>query len=289
MDPIKCAVLLAKNPTPTSEGELTIELEHMDGSPVSKNESELVDIGQEKHPYRYGIDGAQIKDFTWSLKNTTDDINARWLKRACAVTFRTIGLLTSNRYRQERNTGIYSHFRDEFTKDLHVFDDRPTVLAQAYLFNPNISNDYKGLTQWNDNYYFTPFGDSLEAYMIDNKHYTEGEKDINGNLKLLASQPFLHINMHEKYHAHGGRHDLNSPESIMYPTAKRGYLTKYNEATATITRTLNKKAFIWTNDDIKRWHEDYEKRKNYLYFINRFRAKRLRGRTVKGIPYRVAV
>lgn len=291
MDPIKCTVLVDKKATPETMGELKIEIEHVGGDLVSSNEIEdLVDIGRDdRWKYKYGMDGESIDTFSWSLNNISNDFgNAKYLARACAVTFRTIGLLIDKKYRKNRSGG-HSHFRDEFTHDLSVFDDRPSVLAQAYLFMPNMGKQWKGLTQWNDNYFLTPYGDSLEAYLIDPVNYTEGEKDLNGDLKLLSSMPFLHINMHEKKHAHGYWHDLNSPESIMYPYAKKGYKLINDPVTGKLMRDLNKSAFIWTPDDIKRWHEGYPARRGVSGWLGRMRARRLRGRRYPGVPYLVAV
>ncbi len=294
MELVKCAIILERKPTPDSDGELLIELQHEDGSELSKNEGgyisdSLVDIGRDRWKWKYGMDGEQIDKFTWSLKNTTNDLNSRkWLERCFAVTFRTIGLLIDKKYHHDRISS-YTHFRDEFTSDLSVFNDRPSVLAQEYLFMPNMSKEFRGLGQWNDNHFFTPFGDALPAHMVDPVNYTEGEKNLNGDLKMLATQPMLEINMHEKCHGHGYYHDENSPESIMYPFVKKGWKITHNLATGELIRELNRDAFIWTEDDIKRWHEGYPARKGLGGWLGRMRARRLRGRRVRDVPYLVAV
>jgi hypothetical protein len=285
-DPIKCAVLINKPANPWNQAELKIELEHQDGSPVSKNEMDLVDIGRDQWKYKYGMDGDNIDKFSWSLINLTNDINHKWLERVFAVTFRTIGMIIDKKY-QKDNSGSYTHFRDEFTHDLEVFDDRTNVLAQQYLFHPQNDKRFNGLGQWNDNHFFTPFGDLIPAHLVDGVHYTEGEKDVNGNILMLPTQPMLHINMHEKKHGHGYYHDMNSPESIMYPFAKKGYNPV--NVNGKLEWELNEKAFLWTEDDIKRWHEGYPKRSGLGSWLGRMRIRRLRGRSVPEVPYQVAV
>jgi len=291
MDPIKCVLLEKKPATIEKEAETKIELEYADGSAVSANEmGELVDIGRDRWPWKYGMEeGEKIDTFYWSFKNyTTDIVDRKWQYRVFAVSYRTIGFLINKKYRRQRDPNGKAHFRDEFTHDLSVFNDRPGVLAQEYLYMPNMSAKYKGLGQWNDNHFFTPFGDQLLAHLVDPDHYTEGEKDANGNLKMLATQPMLEINMHEKKHGHGYYHDENSHESLMYPYVKPGYNITRN-ADGTFTRTINPAAFIWTNDDVARWHEGYPARTGLGGWLGRMRARRLRGRFVKGVPYRVAI
>jgi len=289
MDPIKCTVLIDKPATPETQGELKIEFEHLDGSPMSANEADLVDIGRDRWPNKYGMDGTPIDTFTWSMLDMTDDINSKWLRRASAVCFRTMGLLIEKKYQQIRDPNIWTHFRDHFTHDLSVFGDREGVLAHAFLFQPNMNKNYMGLTEWNDNHFFTPFGDALEAYLVDDINYTEGELDNNGFLKKLATQPWLEIDMHEKKHNHGYWHHLKSLESLMAPFVKRGYTLTVDPATREIIYELNKKAFIWADDDVLRWHEGYPKRTGLGGWLGRMRARRVRGRRIKEVPYLVAV
>ena len=293
--PIKCTILCEDNRKPE---EVKINIEHQDGSLVSKNElpdvsDNLVDIGRDPWPYKYGLD-PKIDVFTWSFKNYTKDIADRyWQQRVFSTTYRTFGFLIPKKYKFVRNPATRTHFMDEFTHDLSVFNDRPSVLAQEYLFHEKNPPGINGLGQWNDNHFFTPFGDALPAYLVDHEHYTEGETTSIGELKVLATQPMLQINMHEKTHGHGFYHDENSRESLMYPYVKPGYITRrrfYTYGTNT-KGTVNKKAFINTPDDVLRLTDDggYGKRNILLRRLNQLRARRVRGRFVPNIIYRVAV
>ena len=268
IDPIKCAFIWDEKKQQTFH-----ELETLEGDPLSTNE--LVDIGGDRWGHKWPDD---ITTFTWKFISRSNDIDAYYQRRCFNVAFRTIGFLIPRKYRYIHDQTQKTHFTHEFTHDLGVFNDRTQVLAQAYLYHPRI--DLNGVIQWNDNWFFTPFGDNLEAYLVDNVHYTEGEKWADGRLKMLGTQPLLHIGMHEIKHAHGYRHDLNSPESIMYPWAKNGYL---------INGEVNKSAFIWSDDDILRWEEGYGRRNFAIRHLNRFRARRVRGRFVDDVPYRIAI
>ena len=75
----------------------------------------------------------------------------------------------------------------------------------------------------------------------------------------------------------------------MYPYAKKGYKLINDPVTGKLMRELNKDAFIWTPDDIKRWHEGYPARRGISGWLGRMRARRLRGRRYPGVPYLVAV
>jgi len=182
-------------------------------------------------------------------------------------------LLIPRKIRYVRDENVETDISIEFSHDLSIFDNKPNTLAQAYLYHPNNPPGYNGLIQFNDNHFFTPFGDELAAYLVDPVHYDKN------NPQLLRTEAFLHILMHEGCHMMGYRHDLNSPESIMYPYAKHGY-----------TRgKLNEAAFIWTEDDISRWEAGYGQRSLSSNWLNRLRARRLHGRFKEGIPYRLAV
>jgi hypothetical protein len=170
---------------------------------------------------------------------------------------------------------------------MDVFDNRPGVLAHAYLYYENNPPGFNGLMEWNDNHFFTPFGDSLPAYMIDPVNYTEGEKFANGNLKTLRTQPLLQIGMHELDHNHGLRHDLNSTESLMYPFVKSGCLTTVNGEI--IQNIIIKGAFQRTDDDMKRYEQFYGRRPLSVARFNHMRARRVRARRVADVPYWVAV
>lgn len=281
--PIKCALLL---PDPTKPEQVKIELEHADGDPVSKNE--LVDVGTARWPHHWPD---SIKYFTWSIKNYTEDIKNRyWQERAMTATFRTFGLIINKKYHLVKNPNTRTHFLDEFISDLSVFNNRVSVLAQAYLYHPSNPPELNGLTQWNDNHFFTPFGDSLPAHLVDPDHYTEGQTNSLGELVTLATQPMLEINMHEKYHTKGERHD-DDFDSMLYPIVKPGYNVHrkfYPDGTNT-EGEVRKESFLWWKDDIARLREDYEARYIPQWMLNILQKRRLNGRFVEDVIYRVVV
>jgi len=282
---IKCAIILEDK----SKIEfMRMELESVDGDPISKNEL-LVDIGRDPWPHAWP---KSITTFTHSFKNFTPDLADRYQQqRVFSTTFRTIGLAIKRKFHFVRTPATHTHFRDEFTEDISVFNDRPSVIAQQYLYHPRNSKEFNGLGQWNDNHFFTPFGDALPAHMIDAEHYTEGETFNDGRLKTLGSIAMLHVNMHEKGHGMGYYHDTVHRESILWPFAKRGYTEnrKWFPSAAATEGTVNKGAFIWTNDDLARWHEKYEKRFLPMWLINILQKRRVRGRFINSVPYRIAV
>lgn len=275
--PIKCCYVVKDEKKPYTSG-LKIELEHEDGDPLSKNE--LVDIGREdRWPHKWP---ENIKTFYWQFQNYTPDIPERyWQMRSFAFAFRTIGFLIPRRYRFVRGTEK-AHFNTEFHHDLAVFNDRGSVLAQAYLYHPNNPPGFNGLHQYNDNFFFTPFGEALPSYLVDPDHFTEGERDSRGRIKILATQPLIEIQMHENKHAHGYWHDTNSPESIMYPFVKNGTIITHHGIDF-VEQRVNPGSVIWTDDDIERWVEGYGRR--FFPWLGRFRARRLRWRTKEGIFY----
>lgn len=271
--PIKCTLLEAGLMEPKPWTHREFQLEHLDGKPLT--EEELIDIGQTPWGHKWPDD---IETFLWKIKNYTPDIaNRYWQMRTFAAAFRTIGFIIPRKYRFQRNADGPAHFNIEFTSDMDVFQNRSTVIAQAYLVHPRNPPGFNGLIQYNDNQFFTPFGDDLPAYLVDSIHYTEGETWNDGRLKMLGTQPLLEVDMHEIKHSHGYRHDTNSPESLMYPFVKPGY---------NADGTINRGAFIWTEDDMLRWEEGYGRRS--FAWLRHMRARRLRGRFVPGIPYRVA-
>lgn len=273
---VKCTLLLENKNDPTNP---KLEMQYEDGSPVSNNELPEVDIGRDRWPYKIP---AQYNPLTWKFINTSPDILAYHQRVAINVAFRTIGFLIPRRYRYIHDQTQNTFFTQRFTHDLSVFNDRTTVLAHAYLYRPGSSMN--GIIEWNDNYFFTPYGDPLPAYLVDPANYTEGEKWTNGDLKTLATQPFLEINMHEIKHAHGYWHDENSPESLMYPRVKPGYIRVTRNGVP--EHMINSGAFLWTADDIQRWHNGYGARR--FQWLNRFRMRRLQGRFDKRYPYRLA-
>ena len=123
--------------------------------------------------------------------------------------------------------------------------------------------------------------------MVDPVNYTEGEKWANGNVKTLATQPMLQIGMHEIDHNHGRRHDLNSPDSLLYPTVKRGVVTRVIEDQ--IINEIIPDHFKRTDEDLAWYHREYGKRPLAWWMFYNMRSRRVRARRVKDVPYWVAV
>lgn len=283
-DPIKCSYILHDKLTPNKIPEIDVRMEYENGDLVSENE--LIDIGQDRWNHKIGLELSPLK---WKLENYTPDIlDIYWQRRCFATMFRTIGLVIPMRYESVKSNHEEAFFNIRFTDDLEVFGGRESVLAHAYLYNKQQSAKYNGLMEWNDNHFFTPFGDTLPAHEVDPEHYTKGEKDNNGRIKTLATQPLLEIGMHELKHNHGYRHNLLERSSIMYPYVKKG-------VTATIknNKVINQiipSSFQWTDSDLKRWEEGYGRRSNIsAQWLNRLRARRVRARTVANLPYYVSV
>ena len=262
---VKCQVV---NYAPPGQIKLQSHIAPID-APISVEEA--VDIGQTPWPYKWP---EEKKKLTWKFLTWTTDMNKQYYQmRTFAVVFRTISWIIKKKFEYESDPDVDTDITIEFTKDLSVFGNRESVIAQAYLFSPHSS--YNGITQWNDNFFFTPYGEPLPAHLVDPENYPEFDP---GN-PMLATMPLLHVGMHEMKHMMGYRHDLNSPESILYPWAKQGWRNgKPNPA-----------AYIWTSDDILRWVQGYEARNFAARWLNYFRARRLRGRRIPGVPYLVAV
>lgn len=266
--PVKCS--LEYNP---QIDEFTNTLKYEDNSLVSKNE---IDIGQDDWSFKIPNELSLLK---WRFANYTPDYNHRYyLKRTFNAVFRAISLIIPKKIQYTTNESE-SFFNIVFTKDLDVFGGGPTnTIAQAYLYHPNNSKYYNGRSEWNDNYFFTPFGDKLPAYLVDPEHYTEGEKWNNGELKKLDTIPLGHVGLHEICHNFGFHHDLNSRESVMYPYAQDGYNRD---------GTINQDAFIYSPEDVARWQLAYGKRKLSWWSRYNLERRRIRGRKVSEVPYLV--
>lgn len=284
--PIKCTIELAEKMVAGQPNKIKSTLEYVNGDAVSANEIIPVDIGPQSEWGHYIP--LNLSPLKWKIKNYTPDIPDRYWQRRCfAVMFRSVGLLIPMKYESVKSNNETAFFNQEFTSDLSVFDDRPGVLAQAYLYHENNPPEINGLMQWNDNHYLTPFGDSLPAWMVDPVNYTEGEKFANGNIKTLDTQPMLEIGMHELDHNHGLVHDLNSPESLMYPYVKKGCdTTVYGDV---IENVIIEKHFQRTDDDIQRYENTYGRRKLAWWLLYNMRSRRVRARRVPEVPYWVAV
>lgn len=279
--PVKCVMMLKEPQLPGNEPpKINIEYEYQNGDKVSANE---IDIGQTEWEHAIPLSPVPL---TWKLNNYTPDIpDSYWQRRCFATMFRSVGLIIPQKFKFVANIETTSFFNIEFTDDLEVFDGRPGVLAQAYLFHPQNNPRFNGLQQWNDNHFFTPFGDELPAWLVDPDNFTENEKFANGNIKTLSTQPMLQIGMHELDHNMGFRHDLNSEDSMLYPFVKRGVNTYFHNGEP--INEIIEQNFKRSPEDLDRYELKYGRRSLFQWF-NRMRARRVKARRVHDLPYWVS-
>lgn len=260
-EPVRC-MLFEENGSQYKTHKFSME--YLDGTPATEEE---IDIGQNPWAYKWP---SQKNHFTWSLLSQTPDIPTKLAQvRVFQTAFNTFEKIIPKRLDYIKQ--MDGDFRVEILTDLAVFNNRPGVLAQAYLFAPNSS--YNGLIQFNDspesNHYFTPLGWQVPAYLVDLVHYSKGQKDTNGKLITLASQPLLEIGMHEIKHGLGFRHNLNEPSSLMYPYVKPGWVGTLPHG------HVIKSSFIWTDSDIQRLVDGYDRRWLPIHHLNRWRSRRV--------------
>lgn len=254
-DQIKCS-LFASN-VHSSYIDTAYEYSRLDGTPI--------DIGQEEWKYKYP---KSQKRFDWKFLSHTPDMPSQIMQRvAFQQVFNSVERLTSLDIDYQKNTNIKTDFTIAFLNDLSIFGDKKGVLAHAYFYFPNSKKN--GVIEFNDspqsNWYFTPLGWNVPGYLVDPKHFHEGQQDTRGGLLMRASQPTVGIGMHELRHSFGGRHDLEDSTSLMHPYAQKGY----------IDGKLNKKAFQWTSKDIHWWETYYGKSHILSRHLNRWRALRV--------------
>lgn len=241
-------------------------LSRLDGTVVDE-----LDIGQEDWPHKWP---KSKKRFTWKFIDHTPDMRFKVQKAAFQNAFNSVEKLTKLDIDFEKNSNIKTDITVEWLEDLEEFDNKVSVLAHAYLYHPNSKKN--GVMEFNDspesNWYFTPLGWPVEAYLVDNKNYKKGQKDKNGNLVMLSSQPTVEISMHELGHILLGRHDVLHPESMMYPYVKPGY----------IGDKLNKEAFYWDNTtSIPRMTRHFGSSNIFSHHLARWRGRRIRESTYR--------
>jgi len=227
-------------------------LEYSDGSAVAKSEeNDDIDIGDKPWRYKY-----EKMSLTWKFINRTEDFERKdYLRRVFVICFRAIGLRCKLKIRYERDESKDTDITIQFTSDLAVFDNRKSVLAQAYLYVPN--SRFNGIQQYNDNHFFTAFGGNVPAWKIDPLHYRPGDPT------MIKSEPLLHIALHETMHTLGYKHDLIEKDAILWPYIKS---------------PTHPHAFIYHERDIFRLQKHYGYRgisgRILAYFLNR-RLKKL--------------
>ncbi len=233
----------------------------------SRLDGTLVDeIGQEDWPYKYP---KSKKFFNWKFIDHTPDMRIKTQIRAFQEAFNSIEQITKLKIDYKKDTKEKTDFTIEWKEDIETFNDRLGVLAHAYLYHPSGYNN--GVIEFNDSpeskWFFTPLGWPVEAYLVDNKNYTKGQKDSNGNLIMLASQPTVKIAMHELGHTLGLRHDVINKESLMYPSLSRSYKSN----------NIIKDSFEWDNiTSIPRLTKSYGSSNIFSRHLNRWRNRRTR-------------
>lgn len=242
-------------------------LSRLDGTVV-----EEIDIGQEDWPHHWP---KSKKLFTWKFLDHTPDMRFKVQRAAFQNAFNSVQKLTKLKIDFEKNPNIKTDITVEWLEDLESFGNKMSVLAHAYLYYPNSKKN--GVMEFNDspqsNWYFTPLGWPVEAYLVDDVHYTKGQKDPRtGELVMLASQPTVEIAMHELGHMLFGRHDVIHQDSMMYPYVKQGY----------IGGKLNKEAFYWDNiTSIPRMVQEFGSSNILTHTLARWRGRRIRESTYR--------
>lgn len=238
-------------------------------------ELENIDIGQQDWKYSLYPEKTTL---TWKFINTTNDIQYKYyLQRAFSEMLHSIALIIPRKFKFVKDNSQKTDITIEFTEDLAVFDGRKNVLGQSYFPFPN--NPKNGVVQFNDNYFFTIYGESLPAHLVDPKNYTQ-----DSGIKI-KTESILHIGMHEFGHILGLHHDLVEKASIMYPYAKDGYVRKF--VNNQFVYTVNPLAYTWHERDKARFIFKYGKRNLLPLWESYFLERRLRGKFVPDVPYRV--
>lgn len=234
-------------------------LSYLDGETV-----EEIDIGQDDWPHHWPT---TKKEFDWRFIDYTPDMRAKEQKTVFHEAFNSIQKLTKIKIDYQKNNSVKTDFTVEWLEDIAVFDNKLSVLAHAYFYHPNGTKN--GVIEFNDSpqskWYFTPLGWPVEAYLVDPVNFSPGQKDLNGQLIMRASQPTLQIGMHEIGHTIIGKHDLIHKDSMMYPYVKKGY----------VGNTLQKDVFYWDNvSSIPRLHGAFGSSNILTSALNRWRYRR---------------
>lgn len=261
-DQLRCS-LVQENKKPES---INYVLSRLDGTIVNE-----IDIGQEDWAHKWPKDK---KLFTWRFIDHTPDMRFKVQKVAFQSAFNSIQKLTKLKIDFQKNPNIKTDITVEWLEDIAAFNDKLTVLAHAYLYYPHSKKN--GVMEFNDspqsNWYFTPLGWPVEAYLVDPARYTKGQKDRNGKLLMLSSQPTVQIAMHELGHILIGRHDTIHRNSLMYPYVKNGYNGK----------KLNRDAFYWDNiTSIPRLVKQFGSSNIFTHHLARWRGRRVRESTYR--------
>ncbi|AJW70689.1 matrixin family metalloprotease [Nitrosopumilus adriaticus] len=210
------------------------------------------EIEQLEWPYKYP-DGI----VTYKIISHSKDIKSKKIQtKAVVVGVRAIGLHIKNiRFKRERDISKNTDIDIYFTQDDPEFIKNPQILAYAHLIPRDLSKkpDHKKIV-FNDNHFWTVYGDQIPGKLIDPIHY---KKDSKTKVK---SESLLHVFMHEFIHKIGLRHDIKSKDAIMWPFSKS--LDHPN-------------AFVLHPRDISRLQKKYGKRELSENRITRMRNRRL--------------
>ena len=181
-----------------------------------------IDIGGIEWPHHWPTGK---KHFTWRFIDHTPDMRAKVQRRVFQAAFNSFQTLTKLKLDYVKRTNIKADCTVSWREDIETFSGK-SVLAHAYLYYPNSTNN--GKIEFNDSpeskWHFSPFGEPVEAYLVDPVNFSRGDKDLGDILTKRASQPTIQIAMHEIFHSLVGRHDLqNRHTSLMGPYVKPGW------------------------------------------------------------------
>lgn len=259
-DQVRCS--LVHNP----KGKINYILSTLDGEIV-----EETDIGQDPWPHRWP---ENKKQFSWKFIDHTPDMRFNVQRVAFQEAFNSVQKLTNLVIDFEKDSTKKTDITVEWLEDIASFGDSLSVLAHAYLYHPNGTKN--GIMEFNDSieskWYFTPLGWPVEAYLVDPNKFSPGDKNPDGSLKMLYSQPTVQIAMHELGHILIGRHDLINIKSLMYPIVKRGY----------INGKIYKSAFYWDNiTSIPRMRKLFGSSGIFNHHLDRWRGRRVNESTYR--------
>jgi len=235
----------------------TMETVHKHKYCIVKVRKKVLEFDEPTFDYESNIDEWKHKwpdgTVTWKLESHSDDFDRIYsLQRIFALAFLTWGKEIKNiKFRRLRRVGADADIPITFLPKAEdaLFKSNPSVLAYAYFPTPN--SPIGGDMVFNDDYYWTWNGASVNAHLVDPEHYP----DPNTKVKIRTYN-VQHTALHELGHSLGLRHNQSCNGCVMYPY-------------------YNGKVFLADND-IERIQNFYQKRSlpSWLYQLLVYRVKR---------------
>lgn len=261
-DQLRCSLVQDSS----KKDDISYVLSRADGTILNE-----IEIGQKDWKYHYP---KEKKIFSWKFLDYTPDMRIKTQIRAFQEAFNSIEQLTKLKIDYQKDSTKPTDITVEWREDIATFDNKLSVLAQAYLFSPNSKKN--GVMEFNDSveskWYFTPLGWPVPAYFVDSKNFIKGQRDALGRLVMRASQPVVKIAMHELGHILGLRHDVINKGTMMYPSVSRSYSVG----------KIIKKTFYWDGvTSIPRLTKYYGSSNILSRTITRWRGRRTREKTYR--------